>query len=238
MKKKNPAVSTQRLSVAFDIKEAFAAREAYRSIRTNLGFSVLKEGCKKIVFTSAVPGEGKTTSVVNLAISMAQTENRVLLIDNDLRKPRIHSVFGFQSAPGVSNVLGRMSSLSDAIHHTNYQNLDVLCAGDKVANPAEMVTSKVMIQMVEQLAMVYDYIFIDAPPLNIVSDAIPMSKFADGAVLVVRNMSSTYASVEKAVNSLRFVEANILGVILNDAQSDATDNHYGKYGKYGKYGNS
>ncbi len=223
-------------SNVFEKENAFYAREAYRSIRTNLTFSVLKDGCKRILFSSPAPSEGKTTTTVNLSISMAQTENRVLLIDTDLRKPRVHSVFGFEASPGVSNVLGRMSSLADAIRHTKYKNLDVLCAGDRVANPAEMVTSEAMMQMLDQLSKVYDYIFIDTPPLNVVSDALPLAKQSDGVVLVVRQMVSTYNELEKAVNSLAFVEANLIGVVLNDTITDDDGNRYSRYGKYGKHG--
>ena len=222
-------------SNVFDKNNFFYAKEAFRSIRTNLNFSILKEGSKRIVISSPSPSEGKTTTAANLAISMAQTENRVLLIDTDLRKPRIHVMFGLPASPGVTNVLGRLASLADAIKHTKHQNLDVLCAGDKVVNPAEMVSSEVMTQMLDQLSKVYDYIFIDTPPLNVVSDAIPLVKQSDGIVIVVRHMVSTITELDKAIHSLQFVEANILGVILNDAKTDAEGNKYGRYGKYGKY---
>ena len=193
----------------------FKITEAYKTIRTNIQFTILKEGCKKIVISSSLPGEGKSTMSVNIAISLAQTSAKVLLIDSDLRRPKVHRFLNLPNAPGVTNLLGGLSSLQQVLHDTQYPNLKVICAGVSVPNPSELLASQQMLSWLEQLESMFDYIIIDSTPLNVVSDALPLIKNSDGVILVVRENKSTYPELEKSVKNLEMIDAKILGAIIN-----------------------
>ncbi len=212
-------------------RNLFAVKEAYRAIRTNIALSFAKDGCKRIVFTSPVEGEGKTVTSSNVAFSMSQTESKVLLIDADLRRPRVHRVLKLRNEKGLSNVLGRLCGFEDAVTHTKYNNLDVLTAGMKVPNPAEILAGEAMQNLLETLSQCYDYIIIDTPPVNMVSDAYPVIKMTDGVIIVVRQNYSTYPALQKTVDDFKRVDAKILGVVLNSAEGDKVAerggyNHY------------
>lgn len=225
----------------------FRIEESYKTIRANIMFSVMKKGCKMIVVTSSAPNEGKTTTTVNLAISIAQAEQKVLLIDGDLRKPKIHQYFKIPNAPGLTNYLGdkisgrRGSDLFSVIHPTEYNNLCVLCSGTIPPNPAELLGSELMTEFLDDVSKDFDYIIIDTPPINVVSDSLPLIRESDGVVLVVRSNQSTHPELQRALASLDFIDAKILGFVVNFAESKAgkygrySRYNYGKYG-YGKYG--
>ena len=221
----------------------FTVREAYRTIRTNIRLSVIKDGCRKIVFTSSIQGEGKTITASNVAFSMSQTEMKVLLIDADLRLSRVHKVLKLTNEKGLSNVLGRLCTFEEAVCHTKYSHLDVLCSGMKVPNPAELLASDSMKALLDQLEELYDCIIIDTPPLNLVSDAMPIIKMTDGVILVVRQNYATYPGVSRMIENLNLVDAKILGMVLNSVDSkefsysykNSYKNGYGGYG-YGGYG--
>lgn len=209
----------------------FAVQEAYKTIRTNILLSVIKDGCKKIVVTSAVSGEGKSTTTVNVAISLAQAFNKVLVIDCDLRKPRVHKALGVSSNPGLSNILSGLSDIREAVRDTKYPNLWVLTAGLTAPNPAEMLASGRMSALIEELEKGFDYIIFDTPPINVVSDALPLIKLSDGVIMVVRSNYSIYKEIDKALSQLDFIGARLVGAIVNDDNS--TDTNPGRYG-YGK----
>ncbi|MCC8015881.1 MAG: CpsD/CapB family tyrosine-protein kinase [Clostridiales bacterium] len=220
----------------------FRVEEAYKSIRTNIMLSVMKKGGKIIVIFSSNPGEGKTTITANLAISMAQADQRVLLIDGDLRKPKIHHYFSLPNAPGLTNFLGsavnsrenQKVDLFSVIHKTDFPNLYVLPSGSIPPNPAEILGSEPMAELLEEAAENYDYIIIDTPPLNVVSDALPIIRKSDGVVLVVRSYSSTHPEIQKSLNSLSFINAKILGFVVNYDSEKSSG--YGKYrNNYGYY---
>lgn len=214
----------------------FAVQESYKAIRTNIILSVIKDGCKKIVVTSSVADEGKSTTAVNLAISLAQAFNKVLIVDCDLRKPRVHKALGMPKDPGLTNLVSGLSEYDDVIQQTKYQNLSMLAVGLNAPNPAEILASQRMLSVTEKLEKNFDYIIFDTPPVNIVSDALPVISFSDGTVLVVRSGVSVYSEIDKALASLKFIEAKIIGIIVNGDDSEVSGSHYGKYGKYGKYG--
>jgi capsular exopolysaccharide synthesis family protein len=217
-------------------KTSFHVKEAYKAMRTNVMFSVPDEGCKVIGVTSAVPSEGKSTTVLNLAITFAQTGTRVLLIDADMRRPNIKRILNVGEGIGLSDVLARFAKAKDAIHHTDYENLNVLFSGNIPPNPVELLASDNMQNMIGELKGSYDYIFIDTPPINVVTDATVISKLLHGIIIVARENVSKKDEVAEALNKLRFVNAKILGLVLNDKMYQSKrGGYYGKYGKYGKY---
>ncbi len=226
--------SASRSKLAVDSKIKFQVTEAYKSIRTNLMFSIAHPGCKTIVVSSSMENEGKSTGAVNIAISLSQTNLRVLLIDTDLRKPKLHMFFDMNNAPGLSHVLSGLQPLSETIRHTSYTNLDVITAGATPPNPSELLASETFGQLLQTLAADYDYIIVDTPPVNVVSDALPVIKKSDGVVLMVRSGMATYPELDKAVQHLQMIDAKILGLVLNGA--DTRSKGYGSKAGYGKYG--
>ena len=225
----------------------FKAEEAYKSIRANIMLSVMKKGTKKIVVSSSAPGEGKTTTTINLAISIAEADQKVLLIDGDLRKPKIHHYFSTPNSPGLTNYLGSMVNnsqkmdLASVVQATEIPNLSILASGSIPPNPSEILGSEPMSDFLDSLEGKYDYVVIDTPPLNVVSDALPLIKETDGVVLIVRSNASTYPELDKALSSLEFINAKILGFVVNFEESERrryyyAGRYYGKYyGRYYKY---
>lgn len=236
-KKFDPSSRTLLINASIDPGLKFRIEEAYKSIRTNIMLSIMEEGCKTIVVSSPSPNEGKTTTTINLAISFAQADQRVLLIDCDLRKPKIHHYFGTSNAPGLTNYLsdtvknsGHRLDLFSIIHNTDQPNLSVLCTGSIPPNPAEMLSSKPMAEFLKTVSRDYDYIIIDTPPINVVSDALPLIRESNGLVLVVRSNYSTHPEIQKVMESLKFIDAKILGFVINF--SNDKKNLYSRY-KYG-----
>lgn len=201
--------------------------EQFRTLRTNIQFASVDKAIKTIMVTSSSPGEGKSTIAANLSIVLAQQENRVLLVDTDLRKPTVHYSFQMPNQEGFTNVLTKKASLEDMVFHTSIQNLDVLPSGPLPPNPSEMLASQTMKELVVQITGFYDYIIFDAPPLNAVTDPQILSKLVDGVVLVVRSGKTEEHQVKKALDLLHKVDANILGAMLNDCPiKDAPYYHY------------
>lgn len=218
----------------------FSVQEAYKSIRTNLILSVIKDGCKKIVITSPSPHEGKSTTSVNVAISLSLAYKKVLIVDCDLRKARIHKALGVAGDPGLTNILSGLADTDESIKSTKYPNLYCLSAGLFAPNPAEMLASERMASLIASLEEKFDYIIFDTPPINVVSDALPLIKLSDGVVMIVRSKYTVYSEFEKALNSVEFIGARLIGVIVNGDDGSDEDNghkHYGKYGGYGGYSN-
>ncbi len=211
----------------------FKITESYKVVRTNIAFSLLKEGCKKIVVSSSLSGEGKTTTSVNVAISLAQMDVKVLLIDADLRKPKVNHFFNLSNTPGLTNYLGNMSDISKMIHTTKHDNLSVICAGITVPNPSELLASDRMVNFLKEMEARFDYIVIDTPPLNVVVDALPLIKLSDGVILVVREGSSTYPELNRTIKGLEMVDAKILGFILNGSKVEQKGSYRYRYEKYG-----
>lgn len=219
---------------ASDLK--FRVTESYKTLRTNIIFSLMKKGCKRIVISSANVHEGKSTVSVNVAISIAQTDARVLLIDGDLRKPTVHRFFGLQNVPGLTNYLGGMSPMEEVLHDTKYPNLKVICSGVSVPNPSEILASEQMQELMESFEDQYDYVIIDTPPINVVSDALPLIKRSDGVIFVVREGQSTFTEIDKALKNLELINAKVLGMILNgEGSSSRRYKEYSKYSKYSRY---
>lgn len=210
----------------------FVITEAYKSSRTNIMFAVSgdKTECKRIIVTSATPGDGKTTTCLNMAITFAQTGARVIVVDCDMRKPRIHKYLGLDKKNGLSNLLSGFITLDKAVNKNVRGTLDCIVSGPIPPNPAELLSSEMMQNLLDELSKQYDYIFLDTPPVTVVTDACSMSKFVSGVVLVVRQNYTHHQGVADAVESLKFADAKILGFIINDSQSVG-----GAYGGKGNY---
>lgn len=205
--------------------------EAYRSIRTNIEFSNFDEEIKTIVVTSSQQNEGKSTVTANLAVSFATLEDKkVLIMDGDLRNPTVHRMFGISNITGVTDVLTGNKDFLECIYTSKVEGLHVLTCGKTPPNPAEMLGSKKMRKFVEELKDHYDYIFIDAPPVGIVTDAGVIASYVDGTVFVVGSKEADVESVKISKDKLEKVNANILGVVLNKYEAEGSN--YGYYNYY------
>lgn len=217
----------------------FAAAEAYKLLRTNLDFSLPAEKkCKVIGVTSALRGEGKSTTAVNIAYTMAQSGGKVLLIEADLRLPTLSKRLHIKSRPGLSNLLVGQCTGNDILQKSNLiSNLWVTTAGDIPPNPAELLGSQYMTATIEAMADVFDVIIIDLPPVTAVSDALIVSKLVDGMIVIVRQDYCDRGAVDEVVRQLRFVDAKILGFVMTGANTQKKGyKHYGSYGDYKKAG--
>jgi len=194
---------------------AFTVQEAYKTLRTNIRFALRGNACKKFCVTSGMPGEGKSITILNLAISFAEAGQKVLLVDADLRRPALARLLVEKPAPGLSNVLAGLNTPEEAIRIEVRPNLDILFCGDTPPNPSELLGSEKMMEFVEQMSQKYDYILIDTPPVNVVSDACIVAGLLDGVLLLARKDRSNKESIKKAVNQLQLTGAKLLGFILN-----------------------
>lgn len=188
--------------------------EAYRAVRTNLQFASAGDAIKYISFTSATPSEGKSTTVANLAITMAQDGKRVLLIDADMRKPVVHRRFGLPNK-GLSNYIAMKVSFDNLVERDVVPNLDILASGPVPPNPSELLGAPRMKQLFEEVSDEYDYVFIDMPPVLAVTDAAILASKVDRVVFVVKSGADSPDELKLAKTSLLQAGANIMGVILN-----------------------
>ncbi len=200
--------------------------EAYRVLRTNLQFSSVDKPLKNIVITSAVPEEGKTTTIVNLAMVFAQSGSKTLLIDADLRRPNIHKVFDLFNHIGVTNILAKHDDYKQYLRKVNVENLHVLTSGPIPPNPSELLASQSMQQFIEKINQDYDIVLMDAPPVGIVTDAAILSTIVDGTILVANSGVIEIDAIQRAKESLDKVNANIVGVVLNRLTKDIRGGYY------------
>lgn len=208
----------------------FAVVEAYKAIRTNLMFLLSQTRSHIFEISSSLPGEGKSSCSVNLSIAFSQLGSKVLLIDADLRKPSVYRQLRLQNTKGLSSVLVNFCDFSDAVVHIN-SNLDVLVSGPTPPNPSEMLGSEQMSNLLNSVKDKYDYIVIDTPPVNVVSDAIALAPKTEGIVMVVQDRETTHEEFKKAVASLQFANVRLLGVVLNGS-SDKTAKYSSKLQRY------
>lgn len=200
--------------------------EAYRTLRTNIQYSSFDKEIRAIVVTSAEAAEGKSTVSGNLALSFAQNEKKVIIVDCDLRKPSVHKNFKLSNLEGLSEVLIGKAKLEEVIQNRN-ENLDILTSGKIPPNPAEMLSSSAMTNLIEKLKEKYHMVILDSPPLQAVTDPQILSTKADGTILVVRAQRTNKEAVIEAKNLLNKVGANIIGTVLL-----AVENTKGKYYYY------
>ena len=210
--------------------------ESYRSIRTNIQFANLDKNLQTIMVTSPTAREGKTTTLSNVALAMADAEHRVLIVDCDMRKPRIHKVFEISNIYGMAEILLHGGDYKKALNPTSNENLYIITAGKIPSNPSELLYSNAMKTLIQNLKKDFEYIFIDAPPVVPVTDAVIMSNYVDGVILVCASGVIEIELAQKAKESLENVNANILGVVLNkiNTKNDKYSSYYYYYGEEDK----
>jgi capsular exopolysaccharide synthesis family protein len=213
----------------------FLITEAYKELRTNLRYTLRKDGCKRILINSPISQDGKSTICTNLGVTIAQTGARVLLMDCDLRKGRLHNFFGLKSYPGISELLIGLAKEKDVIQNTNYENLQVITMGKIPPNPTELLSGGQMEELLKSLEKNYDFIIIDTPPVNVVSDALSLSKLVDGVLLVVRENVTSHPNISSAISKLEFVEAKIIGFAFNGVSLKRGIKSKSKYYYYYNY---
>lgn len=225
-------------------KSSFYLQEAYRALRTNVNFALAdKEGSKVVMVTSSLQSEGKSLTALNLAIALGQMDQKVLLVDCDMRRPKLARLLNLNAPVGLSNLLVDLSMLEVAIVNSTEHGIDLLLAGDIPPNPAELLSSTRMQRLLELMRERYDYVLLDLPPVDLVVDAVALSSKCDGVLFVVRTDQTERGAVIHGIDQLRYAGANILGFVFNGVTSQ-TATGYGKYRfqKYartnGKYGYS
>jgi capsular exopolysaccharide synthesis family protein len=210
-----PFDATARTQPLVSGEQTDGRAEAFRTLRTNLQFADVDRPPRCFVVTSAMPDEGKTTSACNMALTLALTGSRVVLVEADLRKPRVCDYLGLDSGAGLTNVLAGQHALADVLVPWKRRTLTVLPAGPVPPNPSELLGSQHMGTLLQSLAGEYDHVVIDTPPLLPVTDAAVLATIADGAVLIVRHGRSSRDDLELATQALAAVNARLLGTVLN-----------------------
>ncbi|MCM1113986.1 MAG: CpsD/CapB family tyrosine-protein kinase [Clostridium sp.] len=208
----------------------FVVKEAYNAIRTNLLFSQQGEKCPVFIITSSTANNGKSINAINMAISFAQMGKRTLLIDSDMRNPTVHRMFSIPVKNGLSEILAGLTD-NITVSKTDVENLSVLTAGKIPPNPTELLSSSRMDKLIDFVKAHYDCVFIDTPPVNLVTDATAFSTKATGYILVVKSETTDIQELKVAVTTLEQIEANIVGFVLNDV--NATGKKYYSYYKRG-----
>lgn len=211
-----------------------AIAEAYRTLRTSVLLSRAGQPPKVLITTSSVPGEGKTTTTINLAVTLAQAGKRVLLIDADMRRPRLHRTLGLDGNRGLTQYLTGACSLKDAVQPTRAENLWAMPCGVRPPNPAELLVAGGFEEMLEQARGSFDNILIDTPPVMAVTDPLIVAPWADGLVLVVRGGETPYPLVQQALRKVREVGAQVLGVVLNNVELERVS-YQGYYQRQYRY---
>ena len=221
--------------------------EAFRQLRTNIQFIEVAEKRKSIVITSSIPSEGKTSTIANLAIAMADTGAKVLLIDCDLRKPKMHKYFSIEGAVGLTNLLIGQVKPNDVIQRWGRKNLDLLPAGQVPPNPSELLGSEAMKKFLAKAEKDYDVVLLDSAPLLPVTDAAILSKLTGGVAVVVGVGKTTKPQLTAALGHVEAVGGRVLGFVMNKIPTKGVDAYryrysykygaYGNYGAYAKYGN-
>lgn len=229
--------STARREFVLSETTPFAIKEAYKTARTNLLFSLASSDAKIVVVSSCAPAEGKSTNCLNMAISMAETGASVLLIDSDMRKPVQHSMLLLENKKGLSTLLAGMSDdLSDIINKDVYPDLDVITSGSIPPNPAELIQSARMDKLLENVGDQYDYVFIDTPPVNVVTDALLYSGRVSGIMFVVKEDHTTHAEINEALKKASMTGAKILGFLkVGCSAGEKTGTGYKYKYKYSNY---
>ena len=230
---------------------SFAAAESYKLLRANLIFTIPVGENNVVGITSSTRGEGKSTTAINLSYTIAEAGKKVLLVDADMRLPSSAKRLGIQKSPGLSNaIIGQTSFLECIYPSGKVSNWDIMPSGDTPPNPSELLSSNQFSRLLEKLQAKYDYIILDLPPVNLVSDAVTVAPKIQGLIFVVRQDFSSRVAVKEAIARLDFLNAKILGFVFTDANEETSSRglvasganykkysyKYNKHYSYGKYG--
>lgn len=197
--------------------------EAYRTLRTNILFASLDNPLKTLLITSTDPGEGKSTTLANLAVVMAQAGNRVIMVDCDLRRPSLHRIFGVRNSAGLTTMMVEGQAMSQPpLQDTGVPNLSIITSGPLPPNPSELLGSRRMAEVLAQLKSQADIILLDSPPIIAVADAAILASKVDGVILVVQAYKTKRDFARKAKAILEKANANLLGVVLNNVKMDVS----------------
>lgn len=203
--------------------------EFFKTIRTNIEFSSIDSKLRTISITSSSQGEGKSSVLVNLALSFALIGRRVLIIDADLRRPSIHRSFSVSNRRGLTNALLGHDDCKNYVLTTPYENLTIMTSGPIPPNPAELLMSEAMAHLIESARAEYDMVFIDCPPAGIVTDAAIVATKVDGTIFVARSGFTDKRLLSQATDHLKQVQAHVLGFIFNGVEQDSDDYYYQNY---------
>lgn len=225
-KKKNKD-KTERAGIVVADNPTSIVSEQFRTIRTNIQFSMIDRDLKTISITSAAPSSGKTTVASNLAGAFAASDVKVLLVDTDMRKPTVHKVFQVQNHPGLTNLLtDRTLGIRDVVRSTYVENLHYITCGIIPPNPSELLNSKRMSELIREMEEHYDLVIFDNPPLLAVTDAQIMAAKVDGTIVVVPQGEVKKTELDQAAELLEKVNANVLGAVLNKVDADSDTYYY------------
>lgn len=233
---KNQRKTERRLRL-IDETAPFNFIEAYKSLRTNIDFLSSTNNYHSILITGAGPGDGKSTVSINLAVAMADSKKKVILVDCDMRKGSIATYLKIgRSSPGIMDVLSGDKALSEVILHNEDLKIEILPVGALPSNPSEIIGSAAMVSLLRSLSDMYDYVLIDTPPVSVVTDAAILSRFVDGVLLVIRAGETTKQALNLCKKNLEDVNAHILGAVLNGyhVKKHSYGSEYYSYDSYGE----
>lgn len=216
---------------SFSLKEHVDSTivESYRKISANIEFANVDKNIKTIMVTSSLANEGKTTITCNLACVMTDSNKKILILDLDLRKPSVHKQFKISNKSGLIDLLMNKDDYKKYINNV-YKGLDVITTGKIPSNPSEIINSKSIKELLKELSEHYDYILLDTPPIALISDPITISTYSDSVVLTIAYSETEKEIAKKSINTLKQVNANIIGTILNKAPVSRHNKYY--YGYY------
>jgi capsular exopolysaccharide synthesis family protein len=203
--------------------------EQYKTIRTNINFSSVDREMRSVMVTSSGPGEGKSTTVANLAVVFAQEGKKVLLVDSDMRKPTAHYTFNLPNTFGLTSVLTKQKTLPEVVHTSEVSNLEILTCGPIPPNPAELLSSRAMNHFLGEVYNQYDFVIFDTPPVLAVTDAQVLANQCDGTIIVISSGTTEIDRAVKAKEVLETTKTKLLGVVLNNRELKDT-NYYYYYG--------
>ena len=232
IKNENPTTEVKR-DIWTHLNPKDSASESYRSIRTSIIFSSIREHpIKSLLVTSPGPQEGKTTTLCNLGIAMAQSGQRVLLVDADMRRPRLHGIFKRRNDKGLSAFLSVQAKAEDIIEKTDIENVSIVTAGPIAPNPSELIGSHKMKELIDMAKDKFDIILFDTPPIAVVTDAVVLSPYVDGLILVIQNETTSKKFIPRIAQILENSKARVTGFILNKITRKSGNYHYHYYSQY------
>lgn len=235
-KDENKAKSYTYSGSILDNSVRFAISEAYKIARTNMLFSIASDDFHTVVFTSASSHEGKSTTAINMAVSVAKAGKKTLLIDADMRKPTINRRLKIDNKKGLSDILGGFCKVEEGTSYNVHENLDVIGTVTIPPNPSELLGSKRMEEMIKDLQSKYDIIIIDTPPVDIVIDSQLMNKYVSGIVFIVKERSTMHPDIRRSLNNIELAEGKVIGFIKTSCEPKEKRSYRGKYSS--KYNSS